>query len=85
MARDSVAATYGRGVYRASGGFYVDCNYLGFQTGSFLFPFRTVNAAINSLPLNSYRAIWFKPGCTSYNEQINSAGNDLSYALSVLR
>jgi photosystem II stability/assembly factor-like uncharacterized protein len=73
MGGDLIAATHGRGAYRASGGFYVDCNYFGVQTGSFLQPFRTVNAAINAVPVNRYTPIWLKP--CNYTEQINTANN----------
>ncbi len=79
MGGDLIAATHGRGIYRASGGFYVDCNYLGAQTGAFLQPFRTVNAAINALPVNSYRAIWLKPNCNFYVEQINSTNKRFEF------
>lgn len=65
---DLIAATHGRGIYRASGGFYVDCNYNGVQVGTFDQPFKTVNAAINAL--TSYRPIWLKP--CNYDEQINT-------------
>lgn len=73
MGGDLIAATHGRGIFRASGGLYVDCNWMGMQTGSFDQPFRTVNAAINALPANRYTPIWLKP-CT-YNESINTANN----------
>ncbi len=65
---DLIAATHGRGLYRASGGLYVDCNYNGVQVGTFSQPFKTVNAAINAL--TSYRPIWLKP-CI-YDEQVNT-------------
>lgn len=68
MGGDLIAATHGRGMYRASGGFYVDCNYTGVQIGTFDNPFRTVNAAINAL--TTYRPIWLKP--CNYNETVNS-------------
>ena len=68
MGNDLVAATHGRGIYRASGGIYVDCNYNGFQLGTFDQPFKTVAAAVNAM--NSfnltYRPIWIKP--CNYNE-----------------
>jgi len=67
VAGDLIAATHGRGMYRASGGLYVDCNYNGVQFGTFDQPFRTVNAAINAL--TSYRPIWLKP--CNYNETIS--------------
>jgi hypothetical protein len=67
VAVDLIAATHGRGMYRASGGLYVDCNYTGTQLGTFDQPFRTVNAAINAL--TSYRPIWLKP--CNYNETIS--------------
>jgi hypothetical protein len=64
---DLIAATHGRGLYRASGGLYVDCTYNGLQFGTFTHPFKTVNAAINAL--TSYRPIWLKP--CNYDEQVN--------------
>lgn len=69
MGGDLIAATHGRGLYRASGGIYVDCNFTGIQRGTFNEPFRTVQAAINAVTL--YRPIWLKP--CNYNEQINTA------------
>ena len=66
---DLIAATHGRGLYRASGGSYVDCNYNGVQVGSFSQPFKTINAALNAL--TAYRPIWLKP--CNYNEQINTS------------
>lgn len=75
MGGDLVAATHGRGLYRASGGIYVDCNYTGVQFGTFTQPFRTVNAAISALPANRYTSIWLKP--CNYNEQINTLNNPM--------
>ena len=65
MGGDLLAATYGRGIYRASGGTYVDCNYppLLPQDGTFDRPYRTITAAINSS--TRYRIIWLKP-CTYF-------------------
>ena len=70
MGNDLVAATHGRGIYRASGGIYVDCNYTGIQVGTFDQPFRTVTAAVNAMvSLNlKYRPIWLKP--CNYNETL---------------
>ncbi len=68
-----LAATHGRGIYLASGGIYVDCNYGGFELGSFTQPFRTINAAINAIPANKHHPIWLKP-CT-YNESLNTTFN----------
>lgn len=64
MNRDLVAATHGRGMYRASGGTYVNCNWTGIQDGSYDRPFRTVTAAINAAV--GYKTIWIR-GC-NYNE-----------------
>jgi len=64
MGGDLIAATHGRGLYRASGGIYVDCNYNGTQLGTFNQPFKTITAALNAAP--TYLTIWLKP-CT-YNE-----------------
>ncbi len=66
MGNDLIAATHGRGLYRASGGIYVDCNWNGPFFGTFDQPYRTVTAAVNALPPASYRIIWLKP--CSYNE-----------------
>jgi murein DD-endopeptidase MepM/ murein hydrolase activator NlpD len=55
-----------------SDGVYVDCNFIGTQTGTIESPFRTIGAAINSFNAATYRYVWLKP-CT-YNEQINSNG-----------
>jgi photosystem II stability/assembly factor-like uncharacterized protein len=64
MGEDLIAVTHGRGMYRASGGIYVDCNYNGkngTENGTFDRPFKTISAALNAAP--SYRTIWLKP-CT---------------------
>jgi photosystem II stability/assembly factor-like uncharacterized protein len=58
---DLLAATHGRGIYRASGGVYVDCNWNGVQAGTFAQPFKTITAALNAA--TTYRTIWLKP-CT---------------------
>jgi hypothetical protein len=58
---DLIAATHGRGVYRASGGIYVDCNWNGPFAGTLNQPFKTITAALNAAP--TYRTIWLKP-CT---------------------
>jgi hypothetical protein len=65
---DLIAATHGRGLYKAAGGIYVDCNYNGPQLGTFNQPYKTVTAAINALTTN--QPIWIKP-CT-YFEPINT-------------
>ena len=70
MAGDLIAATHGRGMFRASGGLYVDCNFTGFQLGTFNQPYRTINAAINAVGTR-YVPIWVK-SCT-YNESINTS------------
>ena len=65
MNRDLVAATHGRGIYRASGGTYVNCAYTGaIQNGNYDTPFKTVTAAINAAV--GYKTIWIR-GC-NYNE-----------------
>jgi len=69
MGGDLIAATHGRGLYRASGGIYVDCNYTGVQLGTFNQPFKTVAAAINAA--TSYLPIWLKP--CNYNEPITTS------------
>lgn len=61
MGGDLIAATHGRGLYRASGGTYVDCNYIGTELGTFDQPFKTLTAALNVA--TTYRTIWLKP-CT---------------------
>jgi len=61
---DLIAATHGRGLYRASGGVYVDCHCLGIELGTFDLPFCTITAALNAS--TTYRTIWIKP-CL-YNE-----------------
>jgi hypothetical protein len=57
---DLIAATYGRGLYRASGGFYVDCHYAGVERGTFDQPFKTVAAAVNAVRLFRYSTVWLK-------------------------
>ena len=67
MGTDLLAATHGRGLYRASGnpGLFVDCNAIGrFQDGSYANPFKTITAAINAA--SPGEEIWIAP-CT-YNE-----------------
>ncbi len=64
MGGDLVAVTHGRGLYRASGGLYVDCNYNGVQLGTFTQPYKSVAAALSASP--TYRLIWLKP--CNYNE-----------------
>jgi photosystem II stability/assembly factor-like uncharacterized protein len=66
--RDLLTVTHGRGVYRASLGVYVDCNYLGFERGTEAQPYRTITAAINAT--SRFQTIWIRP-CT-YNETINT-------------
>ncbi len=73
MGGDLIAATHGRGMYRASGGYYVDCNYNGVQFGTFTQPYKTVNAAINAIPANRHTPIWLKP--CNYVEQVNTVNN----------
>jgi hypothetical protein len=68
---DLIAATHGRGVYRASGGSYVDCHYTGIERGTFDQPFKTVAAAVNAV--TRYSTVWLKSPPTNpcrYNEQI---------------
>lgn len=69
MGGDLLAATHGRGIYRSSGGIYVDCNHTGAQVGTFNLPYRTVNTAITAAA--RYTPIWLKP--CNYNEQINTS------------
>lgn len=66
MGGDLIAATHGRGIYRASGGIYVDCTYGGISDGSFDRPYRTVTEALNAATV--YRTIWLKT--CNYNEQM---------------
>ncbi|MFN0279082.1 MAG: hypothetical protein ACKVRN_10830 [Pyrinomonadaceae bacterium] len=73
MGGDLIAATHGRGMYRASGGYYVDCNFNGVQIGTFNSPYKTVNAAINAIPANRHTPIWLKP--CNYVEQVNTVNN----------
>ncbi|MGH9943685.1 MAG: WD40/YVTN/BNR-like repeat-containing protein, partial [Pyrinomonadaceae bacterium] len=61
MGGDLVAATHGRGLYRASGGVYVRCGpQPPFENGTITFPFNTVTEAINAT--NRYRAVWVFAG-----------------------
>ena len=63
MGGDLIAATHGRGLYRASGGVYVNCSYFGPEDGSIVRPFNTVDEAINAT--NRFRAVWIFSGtCT---------------------
>jgi hypothetical protein len=64
MGADLIAATHGRGLYHASGGVYVDCNYNGIEIGTFNQPFKTITSAITAT--SRYRAVWIKP--CNYNE-----------------
>ena len=64
MGGNLIAVTHGRGMYRASGGIYVDCNYVGNELGTYDQPFRTVSAAVNAV--TTYRPVWLKP--CNYNE-----------------
>lgn len=66
MGNDLIAATHGRGLYQASGGTYVDCNYLGFENGSILQPYRTITRAKDNV--SNYQIIWIRP--CNYNERI---------------
>lgn len=79
MNEDLIAVTHGRGLYRASGGVYVDCNWNGIQAGTFFQPFKTVAAAIAST--TRYRTIWLKP--CSYNEQFRLPNNAISKRLEI--
>ncbi len=83
MGGDLIAVTHGRGVYRASGGIYVDCNWNGDQEGTFAKPYKTITAALNAATV--YQTIWLKPPC-NYTEpmtinslkgvEIRSLGNN---------
>ena len=67
MGINLLAATHGRGLYRADGnpGLFVDCNASGiFADGSFTSPFKTITAAINAAAPGE--EIWIAP-CT-YDE-----------------
>lgn len=64
MAGDLVAATFGRSMYRASGGIYVDGSNTGLQLGTSDHPFKTVAAGVNAV--TTYAPIWIRPG--HYNE-----------------
>jgi photosystem II stability/assembly factor-like uncharacterized protein len=65
MGGDLVAATHGRGVFRASGGVYVDrANTAFIQTGTIDHPFGTVAAGVDAV--SNYTAVWIHPG--NYNE-----------------
>jgi len=59
--RDLIAVTHGRGLYSASFGLYVDCNYFGIERGTETQPYRTITAAINAV--NRFQTIWLRP-CT---------------------
>src|SRR5262249_15509523 len=61
---DLIAVTHGRGIYKASFGIYVDCNYPGEEHGTFTQPYRTITAAINAT--TAYQTIWIRP--CNYNE-----------------
>ncbi len=63
MGGDLIAATHGRGLYRASGGVYVNCSYNGPEDGSIGRPFNTVTEAVNAT--NRYRAVWIFAGTCS--------------------
>ena len=67
---DLLAATHGRGLYRASGGVYVRCGpEPPFEDGSISFPFNTVAEAVNAT--TRYRPIWIFPG--TCNETFTNA------------
>ena len=67
MGSDLIAVTHGRGLFRASAGVYVDCNYNGVQVGTFDQPFKTITGALGAAPF--YRTIWLKP-CTYFEPAI---------------
>ena len=65
MGGDLIAATHGRGVYRASGGIYVDKNSpWPEQLGTSDRPFKTVTQGKNAATV--YQPVWIRPG--NYNE-----------------
>ena len=65
MGGDLIAATHGRGIYRASGGIYVDRNSpWPEQLGTFDRPFKTVTQGKNAATV--YQPVWIRPG--NYNE-----------------
>ena len=76
---DLIAATHGRGLYRASGGLYVDCNYNGPFAGTFDKPFKTIADAVNAA--TTYRTIWVKP--CSYNERFLLPNNAINKRLEI--
>lgn len=76
---DLLAATHGRGIYRASGGVYVDCNWNGVQVGTFAQPYKTIAAAVNAA--TTYRIIWVKP--CSYNEKFLLPNNAINKHLEI--
>lgn len=79
MGGDLIAATHGRGIYRASGGVYVDCNWNGPFNGTFAQPFKTITAAVNAV--TSYRTIWVKP--CHYNEKFLLPNNAINKHLEI--
>ena len=66
LAGDLIAATHGRGLYRASGGIYVDRNNCVNGNGTFDHPFCTVGQGVAAA--SSYRALWIRSA--NYNEQL---------------
>lgn len=76
---DLIAATHGRGIYRASGGVYVDCNWNGPFAGTFAQPFKTIAAAVNAV--TTYRTIWVKP--CNYNEKFLLPNNAINKHLEI--
>lgn len=76
---DLIAATHGRGIYRASGGVYVDCTWNGPFNGTFAQPFKTITAAVNAV--TTYRTIWVKP--CNYDETFLLPNNAISKHLEI--
>jgi hypothetical protein len=77
LREDLVAVTWGRGVFIASGGLYVDPNYSGIEIGTFDHPFRTIPAALNAA--TTYRPIWIKSGTYGDKLTITSAAELRSF------
>ena len=56
LGNDLIAVTHGRGMYRASGGIYVDKFYVGPEDGTFNQPFSTILGGINAV--TRYQTVW---------------------------
>lgn len=69
MGGDLIAATHGRGLYRASGGAYVKCDVPVSGDGTLGRPFKTVLEAVNAT--TKYRSIWVLPSRCREQLRIN--------------